>query len=92
LKSIGNIIRSDDDDGGGGSSSNRLEVPKGVWKIPFEFTIPKYAYESYNGKYVSIIYIIIFTADKAWGKDVKEKMPFTVFNHNTMPSDDTIKD
>jgi hypothetical protein len=89
LKSIGNIIRSDDDD----SSGNRLlEVPKGVWKIPFEFTIPKYAYESYNGKYVSIIYGIIFTADKAWGKDVKENICFTVFNPNTMPIDDSIKD
>jgi hypothetical protein len=88
LKSIGNIIRSVDD-----SSGNRLlEVPKGVWKIPFEFTIPKYAYESYNGKYVSIIYGIIFTADKAWGKDVKEKISFTVFNPNTMPIDDSIKD
>ncbi len=92
LKSIENIIVRLDDDSHGDSTSNRLEVPKGVWKIPFEFTIPKYAYESYNGKYVSIIYIIIFTADKAWGKDVKEKMPFTIFNHNTMPSDDTIKD
>jgi hypothetical protein len=67
-------------------------VPKGVWKIPFEFNIPKYAYESYDGKYVSIIYGIIFTADKAWGKDVKEKTPFTVFNLNTMPTDDNIKD
>jgi hypothetical protein len=89
LKSIGNIIRSDDDDVGGG---NRLEVPKGVLTIPFEFTIPKYAYESYKGKYVSIIYVIIFTADKAWGKDVKEKIPFTVFNHNPMPTDDNIKE
>jgi len=61
LKSIGNNVRSDDDDG----ENRLLEVSKGVWKIPFEFTIPKYAYESYNGKYASIIYGIIFTADKA---------------------------
>ncbi|MDQ4057001.1 MAG: hypothetical protein M3156_06245 [Thermoproteota archaeon] len=26
------------------------------------------------------------------GKDVKEKIPFTVFNHNTMAIDDNIKE
>lgn len=50
LKSTENIVRSDD-----GDSNGKLKVPEGVWKIPFEFTIPKYAYESYNGKNVSII-------------------------------------
>ena len=36
LKSIGNIVKLD--------NGTTLTVPQGVWKVPFEFSIPKYAY------------------------------------------------
>jgi len=84
LKSTGNIVSSDD--------TGILKVKEGVWRIPFEFTIPKYAYPSYNGKHVSIIYEIIITANKAWGKDVNKKISFTIFNPNRIPIDDKMKD
>jgi hypothetical protein len=84
LKSTANIVRSDD--------TGTLKIKEGVLRIPFEFTIPKYAYPSYNGKNVSIIYEIIITANKAWGKDVNKKISFTIFNLNRIPIEDKTKD
>src|SRR5829696_2779378 len=48
LNSIGTKVGDGDD--------NMLEVAGGNWKIPFEFTIPVYALESYEGVYAKIIY------------------------------------
>jgi hypothetical protein len=42
LKSIGNVVKLD--------NGTTLKIQQGVWKVPFEFSIPKYAYVSYNGK------------------------------------------
>jgi Arrestin (or S-antigen), N-terminal domain len=84
LKSIGNIVKFD--------NGTTLKVPQGVWKVPFEFSIPKYAYMSYNGKNVSIIYGVIVRADKAWRKDINTEAYFTVFNPNRLPIDDNMKD
>jgi hypothetical protein len=36
------------------SSDGTLELKKGIWQIPFEFTIPIDALESYNGKHAWI--------------------------------------
>ena len=84
VKLLGNVVRLD--------NGTTLNVPKGVWKIPFEFSIPKYAYISYNGKNVSMIYGVIVRANKAWRKDVNAEMSFTVFNPNRLPIDDKMKD
>jgi hypothetical protein len=35
--------------------NNMLKVAGGNWKVPFEFTIPVYALESYQGEYARII-------------------------------------
>jgi hypothetical protein len=86
LKSIGNDVVKLDNDG------TTLKIQQGAWKVPFEFSIPKYAYVSYNGKNVSIIYGLIVRADKAWRKDVNTEVSFTVFNPNRLPIDDKMKD
>ena len=61
-----------------------MEVPQGDWLIPFEFIIPKYAYESYNGRNVSIIYEIRLMAEREWKEDINEKVSFTVINPNVL--------
>jgi hypothetical protein len=53
LTSIGTkVVREDDD------NDTILEVAGGNWKVPFEFTIPVYALESYEGEYAKIFYKI----------------------------------
>ena len=51
LNSIGTKVKDDDND-------NMLQVPGGITKVPFEFTIPDDALESYEGKYAMTIYKI----------------------------------
>ena len=72
LKSIGTKVGDDND--------NILEVPGGNWKVPFEFTIPLHALESYQGEYAKIIYKIKATVNRAWREDVDSNLSFTVFN------------
>jgi hypothetical protein len=55
-------------------------VTGGSWKVPFEFTIPEYALESYEGEYATIIYKIKAAANRAWREDVDASLSFTVFN------------
>jgi hypothetical protein len=55
-------------------------VTGGSWKVPFEFTIPEYALESYEGEYAKIIYKIKAAANRAWREDVDASLSFTVFN------------
>jgi hypothetical protein len=50
LNSIGTKVGDDD--------NKMLEVAGGNWKVPFEFTIPVYALESYEGEYAKIFYKI----------------------------------
>jgi hypothetical protein len=75
LNSIGTKVGDDD--------SIMLEVAGGNWKVPFEFTIPVYALESYEGVYVKIIYKIKAAVNRAWREDVDANLSFTVFNHKT---------
>src|SRR5919107_2187863 len=38
------------------STNSKGKIPKGNWTVPFEFTIPQDALESYQGKHAYIIY------------------------------------
>jgi Arrestin (or S-antigen), N-terminal domain len=73
LNSIGTKIGAEHDD-------NILEVAGGNWKVPFEFSIPEDALESYDGKCAKIIYKIEVAANRAWRQDVDANLSFTVFN------------
>ncbi len=76
LNSIGTKIGAEHDD-----DNYILEVAGGNWKVPFEFTIPIYALESYQGEYAKIFYKIKTTVNRAWREDVETNLSFTVFNH-----------
>jgi hypothetical protein len=70
LNSIGTKIGAEHDD-------NILEVAGGNWKVPFEFSIPEDALESYDGKCAKIIYKIEVAANRAWRQDVDANLSFT---------------
>jgi hypothetical protein len=74
LNSIGTKIGAEHDD------NNILEAAGGNWRVPFEFTIPVYALESYAGVYAKIIYKIKAAVNRAWREDVDTNLSFTVFN------------
>ena len=76
LTSIGTKVVRDDD-----NNDTILEVAGGNWKVPFEFTIPLYALESYEGEYAKIFYKIKTTVNRAWREDVEANLSFTVYNH-----------
>jgi hypothetical protein len=57
-----------------------LEVPGGITKVPFEFTIPMYALESYEGKCARTIYKIESAANIPRKLDIGKSLSFTVFN------------
>lgn len=73
LNSIGTTVGDDDND-------NTLKVAAGSWRVPFEFTIPEYTLESYEGEYAKIIYKIKAAANRVWREDVDASLSFTVFN------------
>lgn len=64
------------------SSNGSIDVVKGVKReLPFRFTIPKDALESYNGKNVSIGYKIKAVADRSFLPDVTCEKVFVVSSH-----------
>lgn len=64
------------------SSNGSINVVKGVRRdIPFQFTIPKDALESYNGKKVSISYKIKGVADRSFLSDITCEKVFVVSSH-----------
>ena len=75
LNSLGTKLGDDDD------NDTILEVAGGNWKVPFEFTIPIYALESYEGEYAKIIYKIKAAVNRAWREDVEANLSFTIFSH-----------
>jgi hypothetical protein len=75
LKSVGTKTIGEDD-----NDNSILKVAGGSWKVPFEFTIPEYALESYEGEYAKIIYKIKAAANRSWREDVDTSLSFTVFN------------
>lgn len=68
----------------------KLEVPKGLREIPFEFAIPENALESYNGKYASITYGINVKAERKWMPKINKELLFTVTNPATTISADRV--
>ena len=73
LNSIGTKVKDDDND-------NMLQVPGGITKVPFEFTIPDDALESYEGKYAMTIYKIEAAANMPRRLDIGKSLSFNVFN------------
>ena len=73
LNSIGTKTVGDDND-------NMLQVPGGITKVPFEFTIPDDALESYEGKYAMTIYKIEAAVNMPRRLDIGKSLSFTVFN------------
>ena len=73
LNSIGTKVKDDDND-------NMLQVPGGITKVPFEFTIPDDALESYEGKHAMTIYKIEAAANMPRRLDIGKSLSFNVFN------------
>ena len=73
LNSIGTKVKDDDND-------NMLQVPGGITKVPFEFTIPDDALESYEGKYAMTIYKIEAAVNMPRRLDIGKSLSFNVFN------------
>jgi len=57
-----------------------LEMPGGITKVPFEFSIPDDALESYEGKCATTIYKIEAAANMPSRLDLSKSLSFTVFN------------
>jgi Vacuolar protein sorting-associated protein 26 len=57
-----------------------LQVPGGITKVPFEFSIPDDALESYEGKYARTIYKIEAAANMPRRLDIGKSLSFNVFN------------
>ena len=74
LNSLGTKVVRDD------GNDIVLEVAGGNCKVPFEFTIPVYALESYEGEYAKIVYKIKAAVNRVWREDVGANLSFIVFN------------
>ena len=72
LKSI-NTLPHDDDS---------IQIPQGSFAIPFHFTIPHNALESYRGKVARIVYEVEIRADIGWKGDYHRILSFEVLNPN----------
>ena len=72
LKSI-NTLPHDDDS---------IEIPQGSFAIPFHFSIPHNALESYRGKVARIVYEVEIRADMGWKGDYHRISSFEVLNPN----------
>jgi arrestin (S-antigen)-like protein len=60
---------------------NKIEIPQGSYAIPFHFSIPSEALESYQGKHVHIWYEVGVGADMGrWKRDCHHVLPFVVIN------------
>jgi hypothetical protein len=58
-----------------------LQIPEGEFAIPFHFSIPSNALESYHGRDVRIEYEVRIDADMGrWKKDYHHVTPFKVMN------------
>jgi hypothetical protein len=75
LNSIGTKIEEDDH-----NDNNMLQVGGGITNVPFEFTIPDDALESYEGKHARTIYKIEAAANMPKRLDIGKSLSFNVFN------------
>src|SRR5918997_493589 len=66
------------------STNSKGKVPKGNWTVPFEFTIPQDALESYQGKHAYIIYNVNVAAkQQGLGRNIGKSLIFRVRNPKT---------
>ena len=71
LKSIYSFPHNDDS----------IEIPQGSFAIPFHFSIPHNALESYQGKDARIVYEVEFSIDMGrWKRDYHNTLSFEVLN------------
>jgi Arrestin (or S-antigen), N-terminal domain len=75
LSSIGTEIEDDGD-----KNDNILKVAGGITKVPFEFSIPDDALESYEDKYARTLYKIEAAVNMPRRLDIDRSLFFTVFN------------
>jgi hypothetical protein len=60
---------------------NKMEIPQGSYAIPFYFSIPPNALETYQGKHARIVYEVEVVADMGrWKRDYRHVLPFVVIN------------
>ena len=63
--------------------NDRIEIPQGCFAIPFHFSIPNNALESYRGKVARIVYEVEVSADMGrWKRDYHNALSFEVLNPN----------
>lgn len=61
--------------------NNKMEIPQGSYAIPFHFSIPNNALESYQGKHARIVYGVEVVANMGkWKRDYHHVLPFVVIN------------
>ena len=63
-------------------NDDRIEIPQGSFAIPFHFSIPYNALESYHGKNARIVYEVEIHADIGWKEDYHHILSFEVLNPN----------
>jgi hypothetical protein len=63
LKAIGNAVNFD--------NGTTLNVPQGVWKVPFEFSIPKEVNRSYSAVYSKYYWEIALKLDISGSRDLE---------------------
>jgi hypothetical protein len=63
------------------NDNNKIEIPAGSYAIPFHFSIPRNALESYQGRHAQTKYELEIGADMGpWKKDYHHTLPFEVTN------------
>jgi arrestin (S-antigen)-like protein len=63
------------------TGANDIEIPRGSYGIPFNFSIPANALESYQGKHARIMYEVEVVANMGrWKRDYHYTLPFAVIN------------
>jgi len=61
--------------------NNNIQIPEGEFAIPFHFSIPSNAIESYHGRDIRIEYEVRIDADRGrWREDYHHVLPFKVVN------------
>ena len=64
-------------------NNDSTEIPEGDFAIPFHFSIPHNALESYHGRDIRIVYEVGISADIGrWKKDYHHILSFKVLNPN----------
>jgi hypothetical protein len=63
------------------ANDDEIEIPQSSYSMPFHFSIPNNAFESYQGKDARILYEVEVHADMGrWKRDYHHVLPFVVLN------------